>query len=42
MGFSTIENEASRDSFKLKIKNWIPFECPSRLCKTYIQEVGIL
>ena len=42
MGFSTTEIEASRDSFKLKIKNWKPFECPSRLCKSYMQEVGIL
>ena len=27
------------DSFKLKIKNWVPFKCPCRLCKTYIQQV---
>ena len=26
----------SLDSFKSKIKNWIPSECPCRLCKTYI------
>ena len=26
----------SLDSFKLKIKNWVPFECPCRLHKTYI------
>ena len=25
----------STDSFKLRIKNWIPVECPCRLCKTY-------
>ena len=29
-------------SFKLKIKNWVPFECPCRICKTYIQQVGFL
>ena len=29
-------------SFKLKINNWVPFECPCRLCKTYIQQVGFL
>ena len=28
--------------FKLKIKKWIPFECPCRLCRTYIQQVGFL
>ena len=27
-------------SFKLKIKNWVPFECPCRVCKTYIPQVG--
>ena len=29
-------------SFKLKIKNWVPFECPCRICKTYIQQVRFL
>ena len=29
-------------SFKSKIKNWVPFECPCRLCKSYIQQVGFL
>ena len=29
-------------SFKLKIKNWVLFECPCRICKTYIQQVGFL
>ena len=24
----------SFDSLKLEMKNWIPFECPFRLCKT--------
>ena len=28
-------------SFKVKIKNWVLFECPCRICKTYIQ-VGFL
>ena len=28
--------------FKLKIKNWVLFECPCRICKTYIQQVGFL
>ena len=29
-------------SFKSKIRNWVPFECPCRICKTYIQQVGFL
>ena len=28
--------------FKLKIKKWIPFECPCRLCRTYIQQIGFV
>ena len=29
-------------SFKLKIRNWVPFECSCRICKMYIQQVGFL
>ena len=29
-------------SFKLKIKNWVLFECPYRIFKTYTQQVGFL
>ena len=32
-----LKQSKSLDFFKLKIKNWVVFECPSRLCKTYIQ-----
>ena len=28
--------------FKLKVKKWIPFECPCRLCQTYIKQVGFV
>ena len=28
------------DEFKNKIRNWSPPECPCRLCKTYIQNIG--
>ena len=28
--------------FKHKIKTWVPENCPCRLCKTYIQNVGFL
>ena len=37
-----LKQSESLDSLKLKIKNWLPFECPCRLCKTYIQLVGFL
>ena len=37
-----LKQSESLDSFKSKIKNWMPFECPCRLCKTYIQHVGFL
>ena len=32
----------SLEVFKLKIKKWILFECPCRLCRTYIQQVGLI
>ena len=35
-------NASSLDEFKMKIKNWVPRNCPCRLCKTYIQHVGYL
>ena len=28
--------------FKIKIKNWVPENCPCRLCRTYIQSVGFI
>ena len=28
--------------FKLKMKKWIPFECPCRLCQTYVKQVGFV
>ena len=32
----------SLEVFEFKIKKWIPFECPCRLCRTYIQQIGFL
>ena len=32
-----LKQSESLDYFKLKIKNWVPFKCVCRLCKTYIQ-----
>ena len=32
----------SLNSFKESIKNWVPLNCPCRLCKTYVHGVGFL
>ena len=37
-----LKQSESIDSFKLKNKNRIPFECPCRFCETYIQQIGFL
>ena len=29
-------------TFKNQIKNWIPKDCPCRLCKVYVAQVGFL
>ena len=31
-----INNSETLNTFKAKIKNWVPQECPCRLCNTYI------
>ena len=37
-----LKQSEALDSFKLKIKNWIHFECSCRSCKTYIQQAGFI
>ena len=37
--YKTIE---SLQDFKAKIKTWVPGNCPCRLCKTYIHQVGFI
>ena len=32
----------SLQEFKRKIKNWVPHNCPCRLCKTYIHQLGFI
>ena len=32
----------SLKNLKENLKNWIPENCPCRLCKTYVQRVGFL
>ena len=35
--YKTIESLAD---FQVKIKTWVPENCPSSLCKTYINQTG--
>ena len=28
--------------FKSKIKEWVPQDCPCRLCKTYVHQLGFV
>ena len=39
---SSIKDTESVETFKNKIKSWIPDICPCRLCKTYIHQVGFI
>ena len=32
----------SLEKFKKKIRKWVPKNCPCRLCKTYISNVGFI
>ena len=36
------KDSESLDIFKRKRKKWIPSECPCRLCKTYVPQVGFI
>ena len=36
------KNIDNLSEFKNKIKNWVPQNCPCRLCKTYIHQVGFI
>ena len=37
-----IKESESLEAFKVRIRKWIPSECPCRLCRTYIQQVGFI
>ena len=37
---SDLKQRESLEIFKSKIKNWIPQNCPCKLCKTYFQRIG--
>ena len=35
-----IKQCTSLDAFKCEVRRWIPKNCPCRLCKTYVQNLG--
>ena len=37
-----IKDSKTLNSFKAKIKKWVSRECPCRLCKTYVPQVGFI
>ena len=37
-----IKNNPTIQCFKLKIKRWVPYSCPCRLCKKYIPNIGFI
>ena len=37
-----IKDSKTLNIFKTKIKKWVPRECPCRLCKTYVPQVGFI
>ena len=39
---TTIKKASSLTIFKNKIKNWIPEDCPCRLCEDYVQGLGFV
>ena len=39
---NNIKNCSSLNNFKNSIKSWKPNECPCRLCKNYIAQVGFI
>ena len=39
---SELEALESLDIFKTQIKKWIPLNCPCRLCRTYLPQIGFI
>ena len=37
-----IKNKDSLDGFKKEIKKWKPTECPYRICKTFVPNLGFV
>ena len=32
----------SLDEFKIKLKKWVPLNCPCKICKLYVQGLGFI
>ena len=39
---NAIKNKDSLIGFKKEIKKWIPLNCPCRICKTFIPNLGFV
>ena len=37
-----LKNTTSLSLFKVRIKKWVPPNCPCRLCKTFVPQLGLL
>ena len=37
-----IKDSDTLQIFKAKIKKWVPVDCPCRLCKIYLPQVGFI
>ena len=37
-----LKNATSLEAFKIQIKKWKPQNCPCRLCRVYVQNVGFV
>ena len=37
-----IKNSKSLEEFKVRIKSWVPKNCPCKICKLFIKHVGYL
>ena len=36
------QDSKSLNTFKRKIKSWVPNSCPCRICKIYVPNVGLI
>ena len=37
-----LKSIVSIDKFKTEVKRWVPENCPCRLCKTYVAQIGFV
>ena len=39
---SELKRSENLNSFKTQIKKWTPLNCPCRLCRTYLPQIGFI